>query len=261
MNRNIIFLLVAVTIFSTLYYLKNQFFSSEPETQAPQIVEEKKVQILVLSSDKKKSQLVDKKDFEVVEINESTFNKNGDERKKDIIISPGARYRENLHKGKTLSNSHISNVGDSDFLLLSIHQDEVPYYYELKSSGILESVPLQPGELVSFVSTTSSQSNLLQTGYQDVGNLTSKVIISNARVIQMIKGDFIEGIGKEANDDIKHSLVIALKVQDVLRLEMAQKIGDVSIIPSGLVNRYLSIRSSDILEHQFGIRELRGKEQ
>ncbi|AMG02131.1 hypothetical protein [Vibrio mimicus] len=259
MNRNIIFLLAAVTIFSTLYYLQDQFFSSELETQAPQIVEEKKIQILVLSSDKQKSQLVDKNDFEVVEINESTFNESGDERKKDIIINPGARYRENLVKGKTLSNSHISNVGDSDFLLLSIHQDEVPYYYELKSSGILESLPLQPGELVSFVSTTSSQSNLLQTGYQDVGNLTSKVIISNARVIQMIKGDIIED--QEANDEIKHSLVIALKVQDVLRLEMAQKIGDVSLIPSGLVNRYLSIRSSDILEHQFGIRELRGKEQ
>ncbi|EEY37240.1 pilus assembly protein CpaB [Vibrio mimicus] len=259
MNRNIIFLLVAVTIFSTLYYLQDQLFSSEPETQAPQIVEEKKVQILVLSSDKQKSQLIDKKDFEVVEINESTFNESGDERREDIIIRPGARYRENLLNGQPLKNSHISNVGDSDFLLLSIHQDEVPYYYEVKSSGILESVPLQPGDLVSFVSTTSSESNLLQTGYQDIGNLTSKVIISNARIIQVIKGDLIEG--KEANDDIKHSLVIALKVQDVLRLEMAQKIGDVSIIPSGLVNRYLSIRSSDILEHQFGIRELRGKEQ
>ncbi|TQQ72538.1 pilus assembly protein CpaB [Vibrio cholerae] len=258
MNRNIIFLLVAVTIFSTLYYLQEQIFSSEPETQAPQIVEEKKVQILVLSRDKQKSQLINKNDFEVVEINESTFNESGYERREDIIIRPGSRYRENLLNGQPLNNSHISNVGDSDFLMLSIHQDEVPYYYEVKSIGILESLPLQPGDLVSFVSTTSSESNLLQTGYQDVGHLTSKVIISNARIIQVVKGDFTDG--KEAIDN-SHNLVIALKVQDVLRLEMAQKIGDVSIISSGLMNRYLSIRSGDILEHQFGIRELRGKEQ
>ncbi|POF48888.1 pilus assembly protein CpaB, partial [Vibrio vulnificus] len=57
-----------------------------------------------------------------------------------------------------------------------------------------------------------------------------------------------------------NSLVIALKVPQVLKLEMAQKIGDISIVPSSVAKRYLSIRSSDILEDQFGVRELRGKE-
>ncbi len=54
--------------------------------------------------------------------------------------------------------------------------------------------------------------------------------------------------------------MIALKVPQVLKLEMAQKIGDISIVPSSVAKRYLSIRSSDILEDQFGVRELRGKE-
>ena len=42
--------------------------------------------------------------------------------------------------------------------------------------------------------------------------------------------------------------------------EIAEKIGDVNIIPSEIENRYLSIRSSDLLETQFGVRELRGKD-
>lgn len=134
----------------------------------------------------------------------------------------------------------------------------MPYYYEPERSSIIENITLQPGDSVSFVSTTSSKSNLLETGYQDIGDLVSKIIISDAKVIQVIKSekdDKESGAEKSPN-----SLVIALKVPQVLKLEMAQKIGDISIVPSSVAKRYLSIRSSDILEDQFGVRELRGKE-
>lgn len=134
----------------------------------------------------------------------------------------------------------------------------MPYYYEPERSSIIENITLQPGDSVSFVSTTSSKSNLLETGYQDIGDLVSKIIISDAKVIQVIKS---EKDDKESGaEKSQNSLVIALKVPQVLKLEMAQKIGDISIVPSSVAKRYLSIRSSDILEDQFGVRELRGKE-
>lgn len=101
-------------------------------------------------------------------------------------------------------------------------------------------------------------SNLVENGYGDIGDLVSRVIISGARVLQVIKGS--EDTDSEDAEDKKYSLVIALNMRSVLKLEMAQKIGDVNIIPSEIENRYLSIRSSDLLETQFGVRELRGKE-
>ncbi|MFA0678568.1 pilus assembly protein CpaB, partial [Vibrio sp. 10N.222.51.A6] len=124
--------------------------------------------------------------------------------------------------------------------------------------GVVQTATLTPGDKVSFVSTTSSKSNLVENGYGDIGDLVSRVIISGARVLQVIKGS--EDSDSEDAEDKKYSLVIALNMRSVLKLEMAQKIGDVNIIPSEIENRYLSIRSSDLLETQFGVRELRGKE-
>ncbi|ELV8608593.1 pilus assembly protein CpaB, partial [Vibrio vulnificus] len=145
-----------------------------------------------------------------------------------------------------------------DYMFLSLKKDEVPYYYEPSSSNIIENITLQPGDSVSFVSTTSSRSNLLENGYKDIGHLVSKIIISDAKVIQVIKSD--RNVNSTKTSESQNSLVIALKVPQVLKLEMAQKIGDISIVPSSVAKRYLSIRSSDILEDQFGVRELRGKE-
>ncbi|NMS18915.1 pilus assembly protein CpaB, partial [Vibrio parahaemolyticus] len=134
--------------------------------------------------------------------------------------------------------------GDRDYMFLSLRKDEVPYYYEPEGSNIIENLTLQPGDSVSFVSTTSSKSNLLETGYQDIGDLVSKIIISDAKVIQVIKHDRDEN--DSSSEKKPNSLVIALKVPQVLKLEMAQKIGDISIVPSSVAKRYLSIRSSDI---------------
>ncbi|ELV8675103.1 pilus assembly protein CpaB, partial [Vibrio vulnificus] len=92
----------------------------------------------------------------------------------------------------------------------------------------------------------------------DIGHLVSKIIISDAKVIQVIKSE--RNVNTTKASESQNSLVIALKVPQVLKLEMAQKIGDISIVPSSVAKRYLSIRSSDILEDQFGVRELRGKE-
>ncbi|MFA0026018.1 pilus assembly protein CpaB, partial [Vibrio sp. 10N.261.49.A5] len=85
-----------------------------------------------------------------------------------------------------------------------------------------------------------------------INNLTSNVIIDGARVLQVVKSN------DEEDEDKEHSLIIALTVKQVLKLEMAQKIGAITLVPAKLAHRYLSVKSSDLIEHRFGVRQLRG---
>ncbi|EGQ9556757.1 pilus assembly protein CpaB, partial [Vibrio parahaemolyticus] len=118
---------------------------------------------------------------------------------------------------------------------------------------IVEALPIQPGDRVSFVATTSSQSNLLESGYSDIDSLTSNVIIDGALVLQAMN---VSEDDDSSNED--YGLIIALTVKQVLKLEMAQKIGAITLVPAKMVHKYLSVKSSDLIEHRFGVRQLRG---
>lgn len=257
MNRAVIILFLSLAIFSTLFFLMGDMFETE-EVVAEEPVVEPTVVLLELIQDAEKSGIVSKSVYKEVEVKLSEAHSNRHTLKNELNIQPGALFNRPLLKGSILSNDMISNPGDRDYMFLSLKKDEVPYYYEPSSSNIIENITLQPGDSVSFVSTTSSRSNLLENGYKDIGHLVSKIIISDAKVIQVIKSD--RNVNSTKTSESQNSLVIALKVPQVLKLEMAQKIGDISIVPSSVAKRYLSIRSSDILEDQFGVRELRGKE-
>ncbi|MGD8170578.1 pilus assembly protein CpaB [Vibrio sp. TRT 21S02] len=255
MNRIITLILVALVIFTTLFFIANNYFSSNdlPKDEA---IEDPLVSIYVVKMDVKKSQFLSQGIIMTRELKQSElkgFNYIEAERNK---LSPKAIFRKDISSGTYLSKDMISTPKDSDYMYLSLKKDELPYLYEATGIGVVQSFDLNPGDKVSFVSTTSSKSNLIESGYRDFGHLVSKIIISNARILQVVKGEGEDDAGDVENKE--YSLVIALKLQDVLKLEMAQKIGDVNIIPSEVNKRFLSIRSSDILENQFGVRELRG---
>ncbi|MCV3263042.1 hypothetical protein OGZ01_09560 [Vibrio harveyi] len=129
----------------------------------------------------------------------------------------------------------------------------MPYYYLSQGSSIVEALPIQPGDRVSFVATTSSQSNLLESGYSDIDSLTSNVIIDGALVLQSMN---VSEDDDSSNEE--YGLIIALTVKQVLKLEMAQKIGAITLVPAKMVHKYLSVKSSDLIEHRFGVRQLRG---
>ncbi|WP_367989792.1 pilus assembly protein CpaB [Vibrio sp. NTOU-M3] len=258
MNRVVVVLLVALTIFTTLLFIINNYLSSSKDKHVKQVEEQPKVSIYIVGKDVKKSQLVTEDSIKVRHFNEKELKGIDYIKTEDLDLPPRALFRKSISSGSYLSRAMISTPKDSDYIYLSLKKDELPYFYEATGIGVVQSLDLSPDDKVSFVSTTSSKSNLLEAGYKDFGNLTSKIIISNARILQVIKGKADDDV--EDSKDKEYSLVIALKLQDVLKLEMAQKIGDVNIIPSAIENRYLSIRSSDILENQFGVRELRGLE-
>ncbi|MEF1193466.1 pilus assembly protein CpaB, partial [Vibrio parahaemolyticus] len=137
-------------------------------------------------------------------------------------------------------------------MYLSLKKDQVPYYYLSQGSSIVEALPIQPGDRVSFVATTSSQSNLLESGYSDIDSLTSNVIIDGALVLQAMN------VSEDDSSNEDYGLIIALTVKQVLKLEMAQKIGAITLVPAKMVHRHLSVKSSDLIEHRFGVRQLRG---
>ncbi|MDW2194497.1 pilus assembly protein CpaB, partial [Vibrio sp. 1641] len=152
-----------------------------------------------------------------------------------------------------LTSNLVSNPGEKDYMYLSLKKDQVPYYYLSQGSSIVEALPIQPGDRVSFVATTSSQSNLLESGYSDIDSLTSNVIIDGALVLQAMN---VSEDDDSSNED--YGLIIALTVKQVLKLEMAQKIGAITLVPAKMVHKYLSVKSSDLIEHRFGVRQLRG---
>lgn len=239
-----------------MYFLGSELFTKQDKPNVVNVAEEPLVNVSVLTSDMGKGSLLSEelyqnKSFKASEITSGNYTESG-----SLHIEPGALIRRDLEEGTYLSQNDISNPGDRDYMFLSMNDGELPYFYHVSGLGIVQTQSLFAGDKVSFVSTTSSESNLLENGYEDIGGLTSRVIISGARVLQVIDGS--EDQDAQDAEDKQYSVVVALRMRDVLKLEMAQKIGDVNIVPAGLENSYLSIRSSDLLETQFGVRELRG---
>ncbi|WP_143026563.1 hypothetical protein [Ferrimonas sediminum] len=150
----------------------------------------------------------------------------------------------------------VSNPGDAGYLALSIGDKFVPYFYSSNDNQIIETVPIAVGDRVSFVSTTSSTHNIKEAGYAEMADITSRVIVDGAKVIQVLStpGEAGESESRSA------SLLIALTVEQILHLEMAGKLGDITLVPSHLTGKTLSVKSSDIIKRLSGVREMRAGE-
>ena len=250
MNRTLIVFVVALIIFTLVFFLTENINSDvviEDELE-PEIL----VSVYQVENDVNKRDIVEKdlltitkislKDFELkqyIEVNDSDLNNN--------II-----FRTGVKRGSLLTRDMFSIPGENDYIDLVLQENEIPYLYDDISNFSAKSLNLNTGDKISFISTTSSKSNILSSGYDDISHLVSKVIIKNSRVIQVLKEK------KENSDEYNTSVVVALSPKQILSLEMARKIGDISIIPSTFSSVDMSVRSSHLLENQFGVRELRG---
>ncbi|WP_156897059.1 hypothetical protein [Ferrimonas kyonanensis] len=155
-----------------------------------------------------------------------------------------------------MSAEMVSNPGDAGYLVLSIGDKYVPYFYSSNDNQIIETVPIAVGDRVSFVSTTSSTHNIKEAGYAEMADITSRVIVDDAKVIQVLSTPVEAGESEQSSA----SLLIALTVEQILHLEMAGKLGDITLVPSHLTGKTLSVKSSDIIERLSGVREMRAGE-
>lgn len=250
MSRALVFVFVAITMFLAFFYVSDFFEQTEPVAVVENevLVEVAFVNRAVHKADPVNANAIDIREFPESEAKQYSYVPYA-----SIKIDSGALWAKDVNEGMQLTPDLVSNPGEKDYMYLSLKKDQVPYYYLSQGSSIVEALPIQPGDRVSFVATTSSQSNLLESGYSDINNLTSNVIIDGALVLQVMN---VSEDDDSSNED--HGLIIALTVKQVLKLEMAQKIGAITLVPAKMVHKYLSVKSSDLIEHRFGVRQLRG---
>ncbi|EKO3802290.1 pilus assembly protein CpaB [Vibrio harveyi] len=250
MSRALVFVFVAITMFLAFFYVSDFFDQPEPVA----VVEnEVFVEVAFVNQAVNKAEPVNANAIDIREFPESEAKQHSYVSYSSIKIDSGALWAKDVKEGMQLTPDLVSNPGEKDYMYLSLKKDQVPYYYLSQGSSIVEALPIQPGDRVSFVATTSSQSNLLESGYSDIDSLTSNVIIDGALVLQAMN---VAEDDDSSNEE--YGLIIALTVKQVLKLEMAQKIGAITLVPAKMVHKYLSVKSSDLIEHRFGVRQLRG---
>ncbi|EOU3284496.1 pilus assembly protein CpaB [Vibrio harveyi] len=250
MSRALVFVFVAITMFLAFFYVSDFFDQPEPVA----VVEnEVFVEVAFVNRAVNKAEPVNANAIDIREFPESEAKQHSYVPYASIKIDSGALWAKDVKEGMQLTPDLVSNPGEKDYMYLSLKKDQVPYYYLSQGSSIVEALPIQPGDRVSFVATTSSQSNLLESGYSDIDSLTSNVIIDGALVLQSMN---VAEDDDSSNEE--YGLIIALTVKQVLKLEMAQKIGAITLVPAKMVHKYLSVKSSDLIEHRFGVRQLRG---
>ncbi|MGD1395192.1 pilus assembly protein CpaB [Vibrio harveyi] len=250
MSRALVFVFVAITMFLAFFYVSDFFDQPEPVA----VVEnEVFVEVAFVNRAVNKAEPVNANAIDIREFPESEAKQHSYVPYASIKIDSGALWAKDVKEGMQLTPDLVSNPGEKDYMYLSLKKDQVPYYYLSQGSSIVEALPIQPGDRVSFVATTSSQSNLLESDYSDIDSLTSNVIIDGALVLQSMN---VSEDDDSSNEE--YGLIIALTVKQVLKLEMAQKIGAITLVPAKMVHKYLSVKSSDLIEHRFGVRQLRG---
>ncbi len=253
MKRVLVFLLVALSLFSVIYIVGNSFINTEVEVVEPVEVAPNKIGVYRLIKDVNKATVLSPQQYEYVELLESELEGVQYDRSEKLKIKSGTIFKYEVKTGSLITNKMLVNPDERDYIYLAIKDDELPYFYEATGIGVVELFGLQAGDRVSFISTSTSAN--MNSDYQNESVLVSKVIVRDARVLSVIESDKENAIGGEP---AKHGLILSIKTKDALKLEMAQKIGTVNIIPDAFENRHLSIRSSDIIEDQFSVRELRG---
>ncbi|WP_186176354.1 hypothetical protein [Vibrio jasicida] len=254
MQRIVVFIFVVITIFMSFLFIFDLNGQEPPSEEVN--VSEPKYKIYLSETALSKGQLIKPKHYSMKEVLESELKGVNNISEYDFNLVEGVKIKDNIESGVYIKRSFLAFPDDVDYLSLSLEKDEIPYVFELTTERSLYTDSLKIGGFVSFFSTTSSfiqNSNNInsQTNNEEI---VSRIIISHAKVLKIINP--VE-VGTDKNTAPK-AIVLALSVKEIAKLEMAKKIGSVFLIPSAIERKYLTIRSSDMIDNQFGIRELRG---
>ncbi|CCN71191.1 hypothetical protein [Vibrio nigripulchritudo] len=253
MSKPVLFVLISAVLFLGLLYGKDIFFAEEPVPVEPEPIIET-VKVLRLVKPVNKGSFYSELATKAVEISEVQAKNNGlltEEQR----IPDGALYREPLSENTYLKRDLIAYPSDKDYVNFTLSEDHVPYYYTTNGKSAADAIGLSTGDTVSFISTTSQYSNINNSGYKDISNIITKVLVHKARIVRVI--DVNEESQQDGVSINKKQIVVELKINDVMKLDIATRISKITVVPANMVNQYLSVRSVDILEKQHGVRELR----
>ncbi|MCF7361912.1 hypothetical protein C1N32_05430 [Vibrio diazotrophicus] len=248
---------VTALLFFTFWYVKINYFTTPPEQDSKVAVVEKEVvddpviRIYVLNSDVKRNQLVANSTYGVLGIKQSNLEGEQYVVETDLVIENGALYTKNITSGSYLTKDMIANPSDERFFSLLLQDDEIIYRFNGDDYVGIQSSSFSYDDIVNVISTTTT----------DLNTVVSKVIISNARVIHVNKVKFNVDVPVSTQVNRKsenYSLILALKKSDAIKIEMARKIGDLSVVPAKDSGNYWPVYSTDIIDNKFNIRTLHG---
>ncbi|WP_281830046.1 hypothetical protein [Vibrio nigripulchritudo] len=253
MSKPVLFILISAILFLGLFLSKDILFVEKPVLASSEPVIET-AKVLKLNKPVTRGSFRSTMEFSLIEVTKEQVQSNGLLTNEDSIPD-GALFRASLAEGIYLKRGHFAYPSDDDYVNFTLTKDHIPYYYTTDGNSAVDAIGVIPGDIVSFISTTSQYSNIHKSEYKDIGNIISEVLVHKARVIKVLN---ISESNQENSIEVKKKqLVIELKIRDIMKLDIANKIGKISLIPANMASPYLSVRSVDILEKQHGVRELR----
>ncbi len=255
MSRLFIFVIIFGIVLFSIFSLEEFLIAPQPEVAA---VENKvrEVEVARLVRDVSRSESVDKTSLEFISLNETAVVSQNITPARELKLTKGSVFGGDYKAGSFLLSDMVSNPGDTGYLMLSIGDKYVPYFYSSDDNQAIDTIPIAVGDRVSFVATTAATHNIKEAGYAEITDITSRVIVEDAKVIQVLSAPQ----NQQDQEETDSSLLIALTVEQVLQLEMARKLGDITLVPSRLTGNTLSVKSSDVIERLSGVRELRAGE-
>lgn len=177
------------------------------------------VEVYNLKREVKKGQYVDVKDFAIQIVNKANLGSGYIERDSFQIL-PGSVYKGSYSEGMVLSDNMIATTFDKDYPLQFLKESEVPYWVDVTDVVDQGAFVAKTGDLVDFILRI-----VASNGPGNLNLVSSKVIEKQVRVLHMSSHHSID-------KGIKHHLVVALNPSQVLKLETAEKTGDLSVVLS-----------------------------
>ncbi|WP_407547180.1 CpaB family protein [Vibrio parahaemolyticus] len=244
LNRKVVFICIALGIFTLSFLLlsSDNKQSKVVKTKTPEPQE-----VVYVTKDKvNKSQLVTVDILNEKKVNKSEVELNGYITKTVFKSLQVPRFRADMGSGEFVTKSTIATPLDEDYVYLLLNEDETTYFYEMNDP--MQVLNLRENSNVDFV-------------FRGASNSVVKVIINNVQVVKVIN---------KKDKDIDNSrnllgLIVALSVNDILKLKAAETFGEVSVIKSSLSNDSKPFDGNSLITPRRRtyaprrIKELRGK--
>ncbi len=216
-NRIIKFSIIAFAVFMLLIIFNNIILSSDSPTVEKEI-NTSNIDVYVLESPGERKRPVDRRMLSVKSFKPSELEGKVYSPKDDIQISSGTIFANDVVAGDLLHKDDLISPKHQDYVFFTLLEDEVPYWYEL--SDPVDTSVIKSGDYVSFLFTQKkSDSNFSEASSVSA---TAEIILESVKVIK------ISDV-KKSKDGL-NSLVLALNIDEVAKIEKAKLEGELKVI-------------------------------
>lgn len=284
--RTVFFVLFCVMALGTYFFIE-KLNKSDNDNKIVTVEAPPQVEMLVFWKIKRKlnkGELVHKELFERAMIAKSdAMQQYGISNNVSISLSNGSVLNRSLSEGEMVLPEYISYPDEPGYLNLITPENQVIYALQVSNENLIPNY-ISTGDLVDIISIRSLTENISEVNkrVRNIEGLEAKVLKRRAKVLFFAQDDGknssvfsvlgeVEGnalskntvkrdaLAIKANEKrALTSIILAVEPDDVTRLSLAKKIGQLEIYPSQTTTPILSASITDVVENTGMIRELRG---